>query len=233
MALLDGDRREGNECSSGCGEDESPGSGDTGCCCSCQAWVCSWLPLITVGLAVVAGAAGPSSGSIVPGSAQAVAPFTAGIPFSSGQTINVVIPANSAFASPNNTTLKHRRVLGAQRRPADADLGLRRQHRPGRHDPAQCGRILHLYGLHLFATPDLLIGDASRCPACGQTAATECILFIGNDQNDFTQPHLWSQPFFVKSYGNDSGTNPGDGSPPAVGTVPDPGIVTVVASQRR
>ena len=53
---------------------------------------------VTLGLGVGVGATEPASGSIVPGSAVAVAPFTADTPFSSGQNINVVIPANSAFA---------------------------------------------------------------------------------------------------------------------------------------
>ena len=53
---------------------------------------------VTLGLGVGVGATEPASGSIVPGAAVAVAPFTAGTPFSSGQNINVVIPANSAFA---------------------------------------------------------------------------------------------------------------------------------------
>ena len=40
----------------------------------------------------------PASGSTFPNAAQSRRPFTAGIPFSSGQNINVVVPANAAFA---------------------------------------------------------------------------------------------------------------------------------------
>ena len=54
---------------------------------------------VTLGLSVGAGAAGPTTGSIVSNAAQAQAPFTAGVPFSSGQTINVVVPANETFSS--------------------------------------------------------------------------------------------------------------------------------------
>src|SRR5271165_1986189 len=54
--------------------------------------------LAALSLFVVAGAAEPTSGSIVSNAAQPQSPFTAGIPFSSGQSINVVIPANTAFA---------------------------------------------------------------------------------------------------------------------------------------
>ena len=43
--------------------------------------------------------------------------------------------------------------------------------------------------------------------------ATECILYIGDNYNDFTQPHLWSQPFLISANGNDQAANPGDGTP--------------------
>ena len=161
-----------------------------------------------------AGAAGPSSGSVVPGSAQSVGPVNPGTPFSSGQNINVVIPANSAFVSPNNTT-------------ADNIVECSAPNGVVPTDPAKCdgntvqgGTILPnadgsftYSGYTVYATPDSLIGDTSTSPVCGSTSATECILYIGNNQNDFTAPHLWSQPFFVKTNGNDSGANPGDGTP--------------------
>ncbi len=52
-----------------------------------------------------AGAAGPASGVSRPEFRTAVrAQCAAGKPFDSGQNINVVIPANSAFAAPNNTS---------------------------------------------------------------------------------------------------------------------------------
>ncbi len=53
---------------------------------------------------------------------------------------------------------------------------------------------------------------------CGDTAATECIIYIGDDPNDLTKPHVWSQPFFVVADGNDEGVPAGDGTqtaPPA------------------
>ncbi len=59
----------------------------------------------------------------------------------------------------------------------------------------------------------MTLGEGSSSPTCGSTSATECILYIGNNQGDFTKPHLWSQPFFVKANGNDLGANPGDGTP--------------------
>ena len=84
----------------------------------------------------------------------------------------------------------------------------------------------------LYALPDTIsLGEGPSGPACGQTAATECILYIGNDQDDFTQPHLWSAPFYIAPDDwRRPGRQPGDGSAPAVATaVPDATNSTVVA----
>ena len=65
----------------------------------------------------------------------------------------------------------------------------------------------------VYALPDLNF-EGSSGPVCGDTLATECILYIGNNQGDFTQPHVWSQPFLISSNGgSDAGANPGDGTP--------------------
>ena len=65
----------------------------------------------------------------------------------------------------------------------------------------------------VYALPDSVsLGESSGGPVCGSTAATECILYIGDNFNDFTKPHLWSAPFFISANGNDLGANPGDGT---------------------
>jgi hypothetical protein len=51
---------------------------------------------IALGLVSMAGA-DLSNGAVVPGAAAAVGTVTTGTPFSSGQQINVVVPANSLF----------------------------------------------------------------------------------------------------------------------------------------
>ncbi len=160
-----------------------------------------------------AGAAPPASGDIVPGSAQAVAPFTAGQPFDSGQTIHVVIPSNSAFAgshsginivecsAPNGAPPTNTSACDGNTIQGDTIL------------PNSDGSFTY-DNYELFALPDsVTFGEGPSGPACGNTAATECILYIGNNQGDFTQPHLWSQPFSIDANGNDAGANPGDGTP--------------------
>jgi hypothetical protein len=162
-----------------------------------------------------AGAAGPASGSIVPNAAQPVAPFTAGQPFDSGQTINVVIPANSAFAAPDNSTAKKILECSAPNgvvptNPAACDGNTVQ----GPSVVSLADGSFTLQNYQLFALPDSVsLAEGPGGPVCGNTLATECILFIGDNQNDFTTPHLWSQPFLINANGNDLAANPGDGTP--------------------
>jgi len=162
-----------------------------------------------------ASAAGPASGSIVPNAAQPVAPFAANTPFDSGQNINVVIPVNSAFASPDNSTAK--KVVecaapnGVVPTLSSACDGLTIQ---GPTVVAAADGHFTLTSYTVYALPDSVsLGEGAGGPVCGNTLATECILYVGDDYNDFTKPHLWSQPFLINANGNDLGANPGDGTP--------------------
>jgi hypothetical protein len=171
----------------------------------------------------VAGATGPNSGDQVPGAAAAVVPFTAHTPFTSGQNINVVVPANSVFNSTSGLNVVECTTDGV--------------HVPS--DPASCdGNTIN--GPSLFANADgsvnyktftgsffpvyalpdsISLGENPGGPACSITV--QCVLYIGTNQNDFTQPHVWSQFFYVRANADDKGGSPGDGSPapPATTTV--------------
>jgi hypothetical protein len=161
-----------------------------------------------------AGAAPPASGDIVPGSAQAVAPFTAGQPFDSGQNINVVIPANSAFAGATSTGINILECSAPNGVPPTNPTACDGNTIQGSTILPNADGSFTYTGYQLFALPDsVTLGEGTSGPACGDTAATECILFVGQNQLDFTKPHLWSQPFFINANGNDLGANPGDGTP--------------------
>jgi hypothetical protein len=188
--------------------------------------------VITLGLGAGAGAT-PASGDTVPDSAQCAETCTTGIPFDSGQIINVVVPANSAFAAPNNT-------LGINIVECAAPGGVV----PTQTSSCDGNTLQNFVGVNadgsftyndytVYALPDSTsLGETTSNPVtCGNTAATECVLYIGNNQNDFTQPHVWSQPFFANTDPTDSGmVDPGDGSGAAVATTPSPSLSTAVAS---
>jgi hypothetical protein len=83
----------------------------------------------------------------------------------------------------------------------------------------------------LYALPDRYkLGETSSHGAvCGNTVATECVLYIGNgggSDTGLSLPHVFSQAFQVDPDATDSGTvNPGDGTgtltpPPSTPEVP-------------
>ncbi len=151
--------------------------------------------------------------------AQPSGTYTAGTPFDSGQNINVVVPANNTFSSTdglgNNTSninvLECAAPNGVIPTNTAACDGNTIQGPTVLPNP---DGSFTLTGYTVYALPDSIsLGEGSGGPVCGNTLATECILYIGNNQNDFTQPHLWSQPFLISANGTDSGANPGDGTP--------------------
>jgi hypothetical protein len=171
-----------------------------------------------------AGAAAPTEGSIVPNSAVPVAPFTAGQAFSSGQGIDISVPANTVFTSttqdinvlecsapngvpPTSPSSCDGNTINGPTLTANGDGSIDFQSNTG-----------SLYTV--YALPDhLSLGETPSGVACGDTAATECILYVGVQQSDFTQPHVWSQPFFITANATDTGPTPGDGSQnPGTGT---------------
>jgi hypothetical protein len=181
------------------------------------------LAAVTFSVVNLASAATPTQGAIVPNAATALSPFTPNTPFSSGQGINVVVPANSLFPATQN-------ILIVECSAPNGAIPT---------TPAACdGNTINSSSIEpntdgsidfnaetgapypVFFTPDPNFGENSSTPSCGDTAATECILYIGNNQNDFTAPHVWSNPFFVSQTADksDSGANPGDGTAPNPGT---------------
>ena len=192
--------------------------------------------LATLGLVIGAGATGPGSGSVVSGVLQPQSPFTSGIPFASGQMINVAVPANDTFSSTDGLNNNTEKINLLECSAPDGVVPTNTSACDGNTIqgntilPATDGSFTY-DDFPIYALPDAVsLGESPGGVACGNTAATECVLYIGNNQADFTQPHLWSTPFYVVPNGTDSGTPAGDGSAPAVATRPDPTLSTVTAS---
>jgi hypothetical protein len=207
-----------------------------------RVWIKRRGLVVTAGLAMLGIAIGQVSiagadlanGAVVPGAAQAVGPVTTGIPFSSGQRINVVVPANSLFKAHTAVNVVECSAPdGAPPvSPASCD-GHTMQGASIFTDTDGSINVHDATGSHyrVFALPDVDIGDSSNgSTTCGITASTECILYIGQNQNDFTAPHVWSQPFFVAANAGDLGDNPGDGSAPPTPPSTSASFSTVTAS---
>jgi hypothetical protein len=158
-----------------------------------------------------------SNGSQVPGSASPTAPFTPGIPFSSGQTIDVIVPANSVLtpgalirivecAAPNG-------VLPTSNLQCDGNTIQGQSETVGTNGGFDLITDTGL-GYPIYSLPNVALGEAPNAqPVCGNTVATECVLYIGQDQLDFTKPHFFSQVFLTNATAGNTGANPGDGTP--------------------
>jgi hypothetical protein len=185
-------------------------------------------------LAGPAAATGPPASSEVPDSAVPIGSVTPG-PFSSGQVISVLIPANSVFTPEAGIFIEECAAPGGA----------------APTDPSQCdgetvqgdtilagsdGSVDYTAvtnktsGYTIYALPDLTtLGESpSGVPVCNLT--NECVLYIGQNQNDFTQPHFFSQAFYVTPTPGDTGADPGDGTAPASGPTVDPTTSTVTAA---
>jgi hypothetical protein len=154
--------------------------------------------------------ASPASGSQV-GVATPIGSYTAGTPFSSGQIIKVTVPANTIFnnttkvnilecAAPGGVIPTNTAACDANTIQADTVL------------PAADGSVSYS-NYQLFSLPNVssLFESPSGQPVCN--LANQCVLYIGDNQLDFTQPHYWSQAFVVSPTAGDTGANPGDGTP--------------------
>ena len=183
----------------------------------------------------LAGATTPTQGSSVPNAAMPVAPFTAGTPFSSGQAINVVVPANSLFVPTSSVNILERAAPDGvvPTLPIECDGNTIQGPTILPNSDGSINLEEQGYALYqLYALPDSVsLGESSVGQVnCGNTSATECVLYIGDNQGDFTQPHVFSQPFYIEANADDEGENPGDGSAPAVPAAPSATLSTVAVS---
>jgi hypothetical protein len=189
---------------------------------------------VTFAAISISGADTPSQGASGP-YAVPVSPFAANTPFSSGQLINVVVPANSLFISTTSVNILEcaapNGVLPTL--PSECDGNTIQGPTILPNTDGSINLQTQKYGQYpVFALPDSIsLGESpSSAVTCGNTAATECVLYIGDAQGDFTQPHIFSQPFYIEANADDKGENPGDGSAPTVPTAPSPTLSTVAAS---
>jgi hypothetical protein len=156
-----------------------------------------------------------TEGSQVPSSAVPTGTFTPDAPFSSGQNISVTVPANSVLvgvlqieivecADPDGLPAYDPQT------PNDCDA-LTIQ--PGTILPTPNGSVDYT-GYTVYTLPDSVsLGETPlHTPACNLSSA--CVLYIGEQYTNFGLPHVFSQPFWVTPNADDSGENPGDGSPP-------------------
>ena len=160
-------------------------------------------------------ASGPHAGTKVPGSAIPIGKYSKGAPFSSGQVIQVKIPTNSTLrpgagirivecAAPSGVVPIDPSSCDGTTIQGDTVL-------VNKDGSVDYTRTSITSGFTVYALPNRhSLGESpDGLPVCNTTH--KCVLYIGQNQLDFTAPHYWSEPFTVKPTADDTGADPGDG----------------------
>lgn len=152
-----------------------------------------------------------TQGSQVPNSALPVGAYHEA-PFSSGQTIEVQVPGNSVLQPGYSVNILE-----------CSDPGGLPANDPTNNSQCDGNTIqgntvlinsdgsVSYDNYVVYALPDSQnLGEpSSNTPVCNST--NYCVLYIGQNQNDFTQPYVLSQPFLVTPDSSDSGSPQGNG----------------------
>jgi hypothetical protein len=79
----------------------------------------------------------------------------------------------------------------------------------------------------IYSLPNSVLGESStNVPVC--SASQACVLFVGEDQNDFSKPKVFSAPFFVAGTGitTPGGAPAGSAGQPSATSGSSPGSAT-------
>jgi hypothetical protein len=171
--------------------------------------------VVAVGFAPPAFASGPKPSSKVQGATVPLGKVNANAPFASGQVIDVKIPPNSTFRpGAGIKILECGAPHGVLPTDPSACDGLTIQ--PDtvlaqRDGSVNYTRTATTSGYTVYAVPNYhsLGENKDGSPVCNTTHL--CVLYVGQNQLDFTAPHFWSEAFKVSPNATDNGTPPGDG----------------------
>jgi hypothetical protein len=157
-----------------------------------------------------AGADTLTSGEQVPGTALGVSPFTAGTPFSSGQSIEVKVPANNLFTHNESVLVVEcnapNGVLPTLPSACDTNTNY------GNTILPNADGSFDIKDYPIFSLPSASFGETASNPTqCN--LSNQCVLYIGLNTQDFTANHIFTQAFVVAPNAGDTGVNPGDGTP--------------------
>jgi len=192
---------------------------------------------IGAALSTSAQAATLTSGAVT---ISTIGTVTAGLPFSSGQTIDISVTANTTMNNASLTAAGFPSGAVAIKALECADPGGLVANLPTKPTECQPDTVDSIPGAAtdgsmnfaiytVYALPDTIVfGEPTDgTPVCDNGDA--CVVGLFSNQNDFSKPHLFTAPFYVAPNADDGGENPGDGSPLAATPV-SPTESTVVAS---
>jgi len=150
--------------------------------------------------------------AILPGQAGATAPQIAeifqpsggttpvqrGATISDQTTVEVKVPTNCTFqAGQAITILQCEDADGkADDLPTDGSTCDGLTSNSGASLNVGTGGVVDKRGYEIYRLPSAALSEPPNAsPVCSATSA--CVLYVGQNYNDFTQPHVWSAPFYV------------------------------------
>ncbi len=166
----------------------------------------AWLPRIGVAL-ILAGIVA----FIVPATVGATTPsvaITPSGPWQSGQQVTVAVGPNSVFTP-------HSRIVVIEcADPGGSTANLPKDDSTCDGNTVQGATVLvqpngsfTVSGYTLYSLPNAALGEQpNEQPICNAT--NQCVLFVGQDQNDFTSPKVFSAPFAIQAASATATTTP-------------------------
>jgi hypothetical protein len=157
----------------------------------------AWLPRIGVA-SILAGIVA----FIIPATVGAATPsvsMTPSGPWQSGQPVTVAVGPNSVFTP-------HSRIVVIEcADPGGSTANLPKDDSTCDGNTVQGATVLvqpngsfTVSGYTLYSLPNAVLGEQpNEQPICNAT--NQCVLFVGQDQNDFTSPKVFSAPFAIQA----------------------------------
>ena len=181
------------------------------------------LTLLAVGGIGVALTPGAQAATLTSGpvTITTMGTVTAGTPYSSGQRLNISVAANTTMDNASLVAAGFPSGAVSIKALECADPGglvANLPTKPTECDPNTIDSIvgansdgsMSITGYTVYALPDSVIfGEpTTNTPVCGSSAATECVIGLFSNQNDFSKPLIFSAPFGVAANGDDGGKLP-------------------------
>ena len=116
-----------------------------------------------------------------------------------GQTISIAVAPNGYFR-PERASQRHQMCRSGRTRvqSSQGHHNMRREHYQGARSWS-LRRELSLTGYAMYRCPAFAREQANFQPICNQT--NFCVLYVGQNQNDFTAPKVFSAPFWSPEFG--------------------------------
>jgi hypothetical protein len=183
---------------------------------------------LTLSLGAAVGPAGAVSTDAPPVN---INPAAAGGKFADGQVVRVSVGANSHFVPHSHVAILECADPGGNTAGLPTSLaGCDENTIQGDTTVVEADGSFVEPNYTLYALPSAVLGEqANWQPICNAT--TECVLFVGEDQNDFTQPKAFSTPFLMTGGGAVAAPSPSPTAASAPPTAPVSASVSLPATE--